>query len=72
MLVYLAEKFNAFLSKDLAQRTETLIWLFWQMSSAPFLGRGFGHFYTYAPEKLQYPIDRYAMETKRHLDVLDR
>jgi len=72
MLVYLAEKFGAFLPKDLAQRTETLNWLFWQMGSAPFVGGGFGHFYAYAPEKLQYPIDRYAMETKRQLDVLDR
>ena len=72
MLVYLAEKFGAFLPKALAQRTETLNWLFWQMGSAPFVGGGFGHFYAYAPEKLQYPIDRYAMETKRQLDVLDR
>ena len=72
MLVYLAEKFGAFLPKDLARRTETLNWLFWQMGSAPFVGGGFGHFYAYAPEKLQYPIDRYAMEAKRQLDVLDR
>jgi GST-like protein len=72
MLVYLAEKFDAFLSKEPAQRAETLNWLFWQMGSAPFVGGGFGHFYAYAPEKLQYPIDRYAMETKRQLDVLDR
>ncbi|NGZ87058.1 glutathione-dependent disulfide-bond oxidoreductase [Duganella aceris] len=72
ILMYLAEKFDAFLSKAPAQRTETLNWLFWQMGSAPFVGGGFGHFYAYAPEKLQYPIDRYAMETKRQLDVLDR
>jgi GST-like protein len=72
ILMYLAEKFDAFLSKEPAQRTETLNWLFWQMGSAPFVGGGFGHFYAYAPEKLQYPIDRYAMETKRQLDVLDR
>jgi GST-like protein len=72
MLLYLAEKFDAFLSKDPARRAETLNWLFWQMGSAPFVGGGFGHFYAYAPEKLQYPIDRYAMETKRQLDVLDR
>ncbi|MES2163539.1 MAG: glutathione-dependent disulfide-bond oxidoreductase [Pseudomonadota bacterium] len=72
ILVYLAEKFGAFLPKDLAARTETLNWLFWQMGSAPFLGGGFGHFYAYAPEKLEYPINRYAMEVKRQLDVLDR
>ena len=72
ILLYLAEKFGAFLPKDPARRTETLNWLFWQMGSAPFMGGGFGHFYAYAPEKLQYPIDRYAMETKRQLDVLDR
>ena len=72
MLVYLAEKFDAFLPKDIAGRTETLNWLFWQMGSAPFLGGGFGHFYAYAPEKFQYPIDRYTMEVKRQLDVLDR
>ena len=72
ILVYLAEKFDAFLSRDLAPRTETLNWLFWQMGATPFVGGGFGHFYAYAPEKLQYPIDRYAMETKRQLDVLDR
>jgi GST-like protein len=70
--VYLAEKFGAFLPKDGVARTETMNWLFWQMGSAPFMGGGFGHFYAYAPEKLQYPIDRYAMETKRQLDVLDR
>jgi len=72
ILVYLAEKFDAFLPKDGVARTETMNWLFWQMGSAPFMGGGFGHFYAYAPEKLQYPIDRYAMETKRQLDVLDR
>ncbi|MCU6497296.1 glutathione-dependent disulfide-bond oxidoreductase [Rugamonas sp. A1-17] len=72
ILVYLAEKFGAFLPKELAARTETLNWLFWQMGSAPFLGGGFGHFYAYAPEKLEYPINRYAMEVKRQLDVLDR
>jgi GST-like protein len=72
ILVYLAEKFDAFLSKETRARTETLNWLFWQMGSAPFVGGGFGHFYAYAPEKLEYPINRYAMETKRQLDVLDR
>ena len=72
ILVYLAEKFGAFLPKDGVARTETMNWLFWQMGSAPFMGGGFGHFYAYAPEKLQYPIDRYAMETKRQLVVLDR
>jgi len=72
MMVYLAEKFDAFLSKDAAKRAETMNWLFWQMGSAPFVGGGFGHFYAYAPTKLEYPINRYAMETKRQLDVLDR
>jgi GST-like protein len=72
ILVYLAEKFGAFLPKGGPARAETMNWLFWQMGSAPFVGGGFGHFYAYAPEKLQYPIDRYAMETKRQLDVLDR
>ncbi|WP_129139434.1 glutathione-dependent disulfide-bond oxidoreductase [Modicisalibacter coralii] len=72
ILLYLAEKFDAFLPGEHGARTETLNWLFWQMGSAPFLGGGFGHFYAYAPEKLEYPIDRYAMETKRQLDVLDR
>lgn len=72
ILVHLAEKFGAFLPKDGAARTETLNWLFWQMGSAPYLGGGFGHFYAYAPEKWQYPIDRFAMEAKRQLDVLDR
>ncbi|MEQ8599278.1 MAG: glutathione-dependent disulfide-bond oxidoreductase [Devosia sp.] len=72
MMVYLADKFDAFLSKDAAKRAETMNWLFWQMGSAPFVGGGFGHFYAYAPTKLEYPINRYAMETKRQLDVLDR
>jgi len=72
ILLYLAEKFGAFLPKDLKGRTETLNWLFWQMGAAPYLGGGFGHFYAYAPEKWEYPIDRFAMETKRQLDVLDR
>jgi GST-like protein len=72
IMVYLADKFDAFLSKDVAKRAETMNWLFWQMGSAPFVGGGFGHFYTYAPVKIQYAIDRYAMETKRQLDVLDR
>ncbi|MCU0854099.1 MAG: glutathione-dependent disulfide-bond oxidoreductase [Rhodobacteraceae bacterium] len=70
ILLHLAEKFGAFLTQD--ARPEMLSWLFWQMGSAPYLGGGFGHFYAYAPEKWQYPIDRYAMETKRQLDVLDR
>ncbi|MEW2911106.1 glutathione-dependent disulfide-bond oxidoreductase [Leisingera sp. JC11] len=72
ILLHLAEKFGAFLPKEGAARTETLNWLFWQMGSAPYLGGGFGHFYAYAPEKWQYPIDRFTMETKRQLDVLDR
>ncbi|MCM5569483.1 glutathione-dependent disulfide-bond oxidoreductase [Burkholderiaceae bacterium FT117] len=72
ILVYLAEKFGAFLPTDPAQRAECLSWLFWQMGSAPFLGGGFGHFYAYAPVKIEYAIDRYAMEVKRQLDVLDR
>jgi GST-like protein len=72
MLVYLAEKFDAFLPKDPRKRAEAMNWLFWQMGSAPFLGGGFGHFYAYAPEKYEYPINRYAMEVKRQLDVLDR
>ena len=71
ILLYLAEKFGAFLPTDHAERTETLSWLFWQMGSAPMLGGGFGHFYAYAPEKFEYPINRYAMEVKRQLDVLD-
>jgi GST-like protein len=72
ILVHLAEKFGAFLPTEQPARAETLSWLFWQMGSAPFLGGGFGHFYAYAPEKIEYAIDRYAMETKRQLDVLDR
>jgi GST-like protein len=72
MLFYLAEKFGEFLPTDIAKRTETMNWLMWQMGSAPFVGGGFGHFYAYAPFKIQYAIDRYAMETKRQLDVLDR
>lgn len=72
ILVYLAEKFGAFLPTDVKTRAETFSWLFWQMGSAPFLGGGFGHFYAYAPTKLAYPINRYAMEVKRQLDVLDR
>jgi len=72
ILLYLAEKFGEFLPAETATRTEVLNWLFWQMGAAPFLGGGFGHFYAYAPEKLKYPIDRYAMEVKRQLDVLDR
>jgi GST-like protein len=72
MLVYLAEKFGAFLPTERAKRAECLSWLFWQMGSAPFLGGGFGHFYAYAPIKIEYAINRYAMETKRQLDVLNR
>ncbi len=72
ILVYLAEKFGAFLPTEPAQRAECLSWLFWQMGSAPFLGGGFGHFYAYAPHKIRYAIDRYAMEVKRQMDVLDR
>lgn len=72
ILLYLAEKFGAFLPTTPAKRTEALNWLFWQMGSAPFVGGGFGHFYAYAPEKYEYPINRYAMETKRQLDVLDK
>ncbi|MGM5026941.1 glutathione-dependent disulfide-bond oxidoreductase [Tardiphaga sp. 862_B3_N4_1] len=72
ILVHLAEKFGAFLPKGGPERAECLSWLFWQMGSAPFLGGGFGHFYAYAPTKIEYAIDRYAMETKRQLDVLDR
>ena len=72
ILLYLAEKFGAFLPDDPAKRTEALNWLFWQMGSAPYLGGGFGHFYAYAPIKIEYAIDRFAMETKRQLDVLDR
>ena len=72
ILVHLAEKFGAFLPAKGPERTEVLNWLFWQMGSAPFVGGGFGHFFAYAPEKFEYPINRYAMETKRQLDVLDR
>jgi GST-like protein len=72
ILVHLAEKFSAFLPRGGPERAECLSWLFWQMGSAPFLGGGFGHFYAYAPTKIEYAIDRYAMETKRQLDVLDR
>jgi len=72
ILLYLAEKFDALLPSDLAKRTECLNWLFWQMGSAPYLGGGFGHFYAYAPVKIKYCIDRFTMEVKRQLDVLDR
>lgn len=72
ILLYLAEKFGAFLPTDPAIRAETLSWLFWQVGSTPYLGGGFGHFYAYAPEKIEYAIDRFTMETKRQLDVLDR
>ena len=72
ILLYLAEKFGAFLPSGRADRAECISWLFWQMSSAPFLGGGFGHFYAYAPTKIEYAINRYAMEVKRQLDVLDR
>jgi GST-like protein len=72
-MLYLSEKFGgAFIPRDPRQRTEMFSWLFWQMGSAPFVGGGFGHFYAYAPTKQEYPINRYAMETKRQLDVLDR
>ena len=72
ILLYLAEKFGAFLPKDAAKRAECLSWLFWQVGSAPYVGGGFGHFYAYAPVKIEYAIDRFAMETKRQLDVLDK
>src|SRR5438270_11861112 len=72
ILLHLAEKFGAFLPKGGAARAECLSWLFWQMGSAPYLGGGFGHFYAYAPSKMEYPINRFAMEVKRQLDVLDR
>src|SRR5688572_31790291 len=72
ILLYLAEKFAAFVPVGAAKRAECLSWLFWQMGSAPFLGGGFGHFFAYAPQKIEYAIDRYAMEVKRQLDVLDR
>ena len=72
ILLYLAEKFDAFIPKDHKGRTECMNWLFWQMGSAPYLGGGFGHFYAYAPHKIEYCIDRFTMETKRQMDVLDR
>ncbi|MBV1859546.1 MAG: glutathione-dependent disulfide-bond oxidoreductase [Nannocystaceae bacterium] len=72
ILLYLAEKFGVLLPEGHAERTEALNWLFWQMGSGPYLGGGFGHFYAYAPSKMEYPIDRFAMEVKRQLDVLDR
>lgn len=72
ILLHLAEKFGAFLPTEVAARTECMNWLFWQMGSAPYLGGGFGHFYAYAPYKMEYPIDRYSMEVKRQLDVLDK
>ncbi|MGI4942761.1 MAG: glutathione-dependent disulfide-bond oxidoreductase [Janthinobacterium lividum] len=72
ILIHLAEKFGAFLPTEAAARAECLSWLFWQMGSAPYLGGGFGHFYAYAPSKMEYPINRFAMEVKRQLDVLDR
>lgn len=72
ILIYLAEKFGAFLPSDPAKRTEAISWLMWQMGSAPYLGGGFGHFYAYAPHPMEYPINRFAMETKRQLDVLNR
>ena len=72
ILLYLADKFNAFVPRDASQRAECLSWLFWQMGATPYLGGGFGHFYAYAPVKIEYAIDRFAMEIKRQLDVLDR
>lgn len=72
ILLYLAEKFGAFLPNDFSARTEAISWLMWQMGSGPYLGGGFGHFYAYAPEKYEYPINRFAMEVKRQMDVLDR
>ncbi|MDR5826764.1 glutathione-dependent disulfide-bond oxidoreductase [Caballeronia sp. LP006] len=72
ILLYLADKFGAFVPTSAAERAECLSWLFWQMGSAPYLGGGFGHFYAYAPSKMEYPINRFAMEVKRQLDVLDR
>ena len=72
ILLYLAEKFGKFIPKDQQARTESMNWLFWQMGSAPYLGGGFGHFYAYAPYKMEYPINRFTMEVKRQLDVLDR
>ena len=72
ILLYLAEKFEQFLPKEIEKRTEVLNWLFWQAGSAPFVGGGFGHFFNYAPEKIEYAINRFTMETKRHLDLLDK
>lgn len=72
ILLHLAEKFNAFIPRDISKRAECLSWLFWQVGSGPFLGGGFGHFYHYAPEKFEYPIERFTMEVKRQLDVLDK
>ena len=72
ILLYLADKFNQFIPKQFEKRTDCLNWLFWQMASAPYLGGGFGHFYAYAPEKIEYPINRFSMEVKRQLDVLDK
>ena len=72
ILLYLADKFQSFVPANLEDRAETLNWLFWQMGSAPYLGGGFGHFYAYAPEKIKYAIDRFSLETKRQLDVLDK
>lgn len=72
ILLYLAEKFDKFLPKDISKKTEVMNWLFWQVGSAPYLGGGFGHFYAYAPEHFEYPIDRFTMETKRQLDLLDK
>jgi GST-like protein len=72
ILMYLAEKFGAFMPTDHGKKTEAMNWLFWQMGSAPYLGGGFGHFYAYAPWKMEYPINRFAMEVKRQMDVLDR
>jgi len=72
ILLYLAEKFNKFIPTELKKKNEMMSWLFWQVGSAPYLGGGFGHFYNYAPEKFKYPIDRFTMEAKRQLDVLDK
>lgn len=72
ILLYLAEKFNKFLPTDIQRRTEVMNWLFWQIGSAPYVGGGFGHFFAYAPEPMKYPIDRFTMETKRQLDLLDK
>lgn len=72
ILLYLAQKFNKFIPMDITKKTEMMSWLFWQVGSAPYLGGGFGHFYVYAPEKFKYPLDRFTMETKRQLDVLDK